>query len=384
MKFYFFHLMPYGALDLDYVKTHESAWLTLPNSYYDPVQGHRLYRRYIDELRLADALGFDGVCVNEHHETAYGLMPVPGVIAGALACTTTSAKICVLGRALPLLNNPLVVAEEYAMLDNISGGRLIAGFVRGIGVEYHASMTNPGESHGRFQEAHDLILRAWTEPGPFAFEGKYYNFLYVNLWPRPYQKPHPEIWIPSQGSAQTIDWTSHPDRKYTFLHTFSPITAVRKFVGQYTKRCEDYGYSPSSDQLGWALPLYVAETDAIAEREARAHIEDFFNKFLRAPTEYKLPPGYTSLESAQAVLTGTLKVREQHLSFEKLIELGMFICGSPATVAERLERHHREMGIGRLVTMLQFGTLPRELTEKNMRLFAGEVMPRLRPLGERA
>ena len=78
------------------------------------------------------------------------------------------------------------------------------------------------------------------------------------------------------------------------------------------------------------------------------------------------------------------KVREQHLSFEKLIELGMFICGSPATVAERLERHHREMGIGRLVTMLQFGTLPRELTEKNMRLFAGEVMPKLRPLGERA
>jgi len=202
----------------------------------------------------------------------------------------------------------------------------------------------------------------------------------VNIWPRPYQKPRPEIWIPSQGSAQTIDWTSHPDRKYTFLHTFSPITAVRKFVGQYKKSCEDYGYTPSSDQLGWALPLYVAETVAIAQREARGHIEDFFNKFLRAPTEYKLPPGYTSLESARAVLSGTLKVREQHLSFEKLIELGMFICGSPSTVVEQLERHHYEMGIGRVVTMLQFGTLPPEQTEKNMRMFAGEVMPKLRHL----
>ena len=132
MKFYYFGLMPYGALDLDYDQKYSSASLVLPNSYFDPKEGNKLYRRYLDELELADTLGYDGVCVNEHHQTAYGLMPSPGIIAGALARTTRQAKIAVLGRALPLVNNPLTIAEEYAMLDNISGGRLISGFVRGI------------------------------------------------------------------------------------------------------------------------------------------------------------------------------------------------------------------------------------------------------------
>jgi pimeloyl-ACP methyl ester carboxylesterase len=106
MKFYFLHLMPYAALDLDYDKNHNSAWITLPNSYYDPKKGAKLYNRYLDELEYADQLGFDGVCVNEHHQNAYGLMPQPGVMAGALARRTKNVKIAVLGRALPLLNNP--------------------------------------------------------------------------------------------------------------------------------------------------------------------------------------------------------------------------------------------------------------------------------------
>ena len=185
LKFFFFHLMPYAALDPDYDKKHNSAWVTLPNTYYDPKIGHQLYNRYLDEIEYADELGWDGVCVNEHHQNAYGLMPIPGVMAGALSRRTKNGKIAVLGRALPLLNNPLVVAEEFAMLDNITGGRLIAGFVRGIGAEYHSWGANPAESHDRFHEAHDLIVQAWTQPGPSKFEGKYYHFEYVNCWPRP-------------------------------------------------------------------------------------------------------------------------------------------------------------------------------------------------------
>ncbi len=210
--------------------------MALPNSYYDPKQGHLLYNRYLDELELGDQLGFDVLCVNEHHQTAYGLMPMPGVLAGALSRRTKNARIAVLGRALPLLNNPLNVAEEYAILDNITGGRLVAGFVRGIGVEYHSTGANPAKSHERFHEAHDLIIQAWTRTGPFAFEGKHYQFQYVNLWPRPYQQPHPPVWIPSQGSTETIEWASHPDRKYTYLQTFSPVSAVKRFHHQYSRR----------------------------------------------------------------------------------------------------------------------------------------------------
>ena len=160
MKIFFFHLMPYEMLDLSYAETHNSAWVTLTNAHYDPRQGHKLYERYIGELTLADELGFDGVCVNEHHQTAYGLMPAPNLIAAALTRTTKRAKIAVLGRALPLVHSPVAIAEELAMLDQLSNGRLIAGFVRGVGSEYFANSINPTHSHTRFYEAHDLIMRA--------------------------------------------------------------------------------------------------------------------------------------------------------------------------------------------------------------------------------
>ena len=384
MKFYFFHLMPYSAIDPDFLETNKSAWIDLPNSYYDPREGARLYHRYLDELELADAVGFDGVCVNEHHQTAYGMMPTPNILAGALSRRLKTAAIGVIGRALPIVSNPLTIAEEFAMIDNLMEGRFIAGFVRGIGCEYHASMTNPGFSHERFREAHDLIVRAWTEPGPFEFYGKHYHYQYVNLWPRPYSQPRPPIWIPSQGSSETVEFAAHPDRRYTFVITFSPVDSVRRNLAAYRDQCELYGYTCPPEQLGWAMPAYVAETDEIARREGGPHVETLFNTFIKSPSQYKLPPGYSSLRSYRAVMDSKYKVRESYLSADALIENGMFLCGSPATIAEKLEAHQADMGFGNLVPMLQFGTLPPELTEKNLRMFAGEVIPRVRHLGASA
>ena len=383
MKFFFFHLMPYADLDLDYDKKYNSAWVTLPNSYYDPKKGHLLYNRYLDEMEYADELGFDGLCVNEHHQNAYGLMPIPGVMAGALARRTKNGKIAVLGRALPLLNNPLVVAEEFSMLDNITGGRLIAGFVRGIGAEYHSWGANPAESHDRFHEAHDLIVRAWTETGPFAFEGKYYHFQYVNTWPRPYQQPHPPIWIPSQGSRETIEWASHPDRKYTYLQTFSPVTALARYMTMYRETAEKYGYTATSEQVGWSVPLYAAETDEIAYREAKPHIENFLNKFLRMPREMLLPPGYLSLQSLAGVMKAKSDIGGKQ-SIDDVIEKGMFLCGSAATLREKIEKYQQEIGFGYLLPMMQFATLPHELTKKSTEIFAKEVIPHFRRGAERA
>jgi alkanesulfonate monooxygenase SsuD/methylene tetrahydromethanopterin reductase-like flavin-dependent oxidoreductase (luciferase family) len=382
MKFIFFHLMPYADIDLSFADKHNSAWVTLPNSYYDPKKGHRLYNRYLDELEYADKLGFDGVGVNEHHQTAYGLMPTPGVIAGALARRTERVKIAVLGRALPLLNNPLTVAEEFAMLDNISGGRLIAGFVRGIGAEYHSWGVNPAKSHERFHEAHDLIVRAWTEPGPFAFEGRHYHFQYVNTWPRPYQTPHPPIWIPSQGSRETIEWAAEPSRKYTYLQTFSPASALARFMAMYKEAAEKYGYEASPDQLGWAVPVYVAESDEAAHREAKPHIEVMVNKFLRMPPQMLLPPGYLSLASMTNIMKAKSSITGGYQGIDSLIEKGMFLCGSAATVRQQIESYQKQIGFRHILTMLQFGTLPAELTRKSMEIFAAKVMPQLRHLAE--
>ena len=378
MKFFFFHLMPYADLDLDYDKKYNSAWVTLPNSYYDPKKGHKLYNRYLDELEFAAELGFDGIGVNEHHQNAYGLMPIPGVMAGALARRTKDCKIAVLGRALPLLNAPLMVAEEYSMLDNITGGRLIAGFVRGIGAEYHSFGANPAESHDRFHEAHDLIIRAWTETGPFTFEGKYYHVNYVNTWPRPYQQPHPPIWIPSQGSSETIEWASHPSRKYTYLQTFSPVTTLARYMGMYRQKAEEYGYEATEEQLGWSIPTYCAETDEIAVKEARPHIETFLNKFLRMPVEMLLPPGYLSLKSMMGVMGAKREIGSGTLTIEEVMQKGMFLCGSAATLREKLEQYQKEIGFGYLLPTMQFGTLPHELVKKSTEIFAKEVIPYFR------
>ena len=379
MKLVSFHLMPYRPLDLEEAAKHRSAWVVLPNRLYDPVKGAEEYARHIDALVYAEELGFDAIGVNEHHQTAYGLMPAPNLIASALIQRTSRVQIAILGRALPLVNNPIYIAEEFAMLDNLSKGRIIAGFVRGIGSEYHSSGANPYFSHERFHEAHDLIVRAWTEPGPFAFHGDHFSLQYVNLWPRPYQSPHPPIWIPSQGSSETVAWASHPDRKYPFLVTFSSADLVARYHNTYRERAREYGYEAASEQLGWACPIYVAETDAQARAEAGHAVETLFNDFLRQTFEMLMPPGYTSIGSMKNFVSSRRALGGGgKMTVEGLIESGTALIGSPKTVLAGIERMRERTGFGILVALLQFGILSDELTRRNMDLFASEVMPHLR------
>jgi alkanesulfonate monooxygenase SsuD/methylene tetrahydromethanopterin reductase-like flavin-dependent oxidoreductase (luciferase family) len=380
MKFVCFHLMPYRPLDLEAAKKYRSAWVVLPNSFYDPEKGAAEYDSYLDQLTYAEELGFDAIGVNEHHQTAYGLMPAPNLIASALIQRTKKVQIAVLGRALPLVSNPINIAEEFAMLDVLSKGRLIAGFVRGIGAEYHSTGVNPAFSHERFHEAHDLIVKAWTTPGPFEFEGDHFRLRYVNLWPRPYQKPHPPVWIPSMGSRETVVWASAPERKYPFMVTFSPESAVVRYHNMYREAAQAHGYTASGGQLGWATPIYVAESDQQARDEAKAGIESLFNNFLSMPWEMLLPPGYTSNTSLKATLKlrPALGGRPRQQTIDELIASGTIVVGSPTTVREKIARVRDQTGFDILIALLQFGVLPDDLARRNMEMFAGEVMPKLR------
>ena len=382
MQFHAFHLMPYRHLDLAEADRHRSYWVNLPNTLWDRSKGPALYAEYIGQLAYAAECGFDGVCVNEHHQTAYGLMPAPNLIASALIERTrgTKVKIAVLGRALPIVNNPVTIAEEFAMLDNMSEGRLIAGFVRGIGCEYHSSMVNPILSHERFHEAHDLIVQAWTRDGPFDFVGEHYNLNYVSLWPRPVQLPHPPIWVPSQGSRETIEWVAAPERKYPLLMAFSPVDTVVRFHEAYRKAALDFGYEVSGDQLGWSTPVYVGESDEEAYAEAAPHIEALFNHFFHIPLEYLFPPGYTSINSFQAMMEFRKGLATSKQTLSDLMTRGNCIVGSPKTVAARIRELHERTGFRLMVPMIQFGTLPDDLVRKSTRLFASEVAPALRGL----
>ena len=195
MKLMWFHLMPYTELPDDFREKHPSVWVDIHSSLFDPRRAHHMYNDFIDELEYAAECGFDAICVNEHHSNGYGLMPSPNLIAAALARRTTQTPICVMGNSLALYNPPTRVAEEFAMIDVISGGRLIAGFPVGTPMDTcFAYGQNPSMLRARYLEAHDLVLRAWTERETFSFDGRFNQQRYVNIRPRlrpPRAERHP-------------------------------------------------------------------------------------------------------------------------------------------------------------------------------------------------
>jgi alkanesulfonate monooxygenase SsuD/methylene tetrahydromethanopterin reductase-like flavin-dependent oxidoreductase (luciferase family) len=304
-------------------------------------------------------------------------------MASHIVAKTERIRIGIVGNALPLHANPLRVAEAVALLDVMSKGRIISGFVRGIGMEYHSSRSDPTTSRDRFWEAHDLIVRAWTEPGPFLWDGEHYHFPYVNPWPRPYQTPHPPIWLPGQGSRETIGEAAR--RRYPFMMVFAPLAFTKLNYQMYREAADAAGYQPSPRQLAFCVPVYVAESDAIAHAEARPHFEWLFHTALKTPPWQTLPPGYMSGDSLRGLLRGRAKFGMKDfadISYEEMLDQQYIIVGSPDTVIEKLSVYAEELGAGIHVGGgMAVGTMPHELVVKSMTLFAERVIPAFRSSG---
>jgi alkanesulfonate monooxygenase SsuD/methylene tetrahydromethanopterin reductase-like flavin-dependent oxidoreductase (luciferase family) len=375
MKFTYFHLMPYPYLPEDFEQRFSSPSLTFPNGYFDPPRGMELYHRYLDELELADQLGFDGIAVNEHHQSAYGTMPSPNIMAAALARRTSNAKLMVLGNAIGIREDPLRVAEEIAMLDHLSRGRIVSGFVRGIGWEYFAHSINPTRSRARFEEAHDLIIKAWTTREPFQWIGEHYEFRYVNLWPRPLQQPHPPIYIPGAGSSETMRWVA--ERQYSYMSVYAPARVIKRWFDGYREAAAAAGHPDDPEKLVFSVPVYVAETDELAHAEARGPIEWLFHKGLRQGFEIIFPPGYMSPGSMRGVL-GSGMASPSDLSYDDLLREQMVLVGSVDTVGEQIARLRDELGFGAMNVLLSIGDMPHEHVTKNTELFARGLMPAFR------
>ena len=267
--------------------TYESLWVDFPNSNYDPQTGHALYTRYLSEMVLADRLGFDGLVLNEHHNTQYSMNPAPNLTAAALI-PQTKGTISVFGTP-PNLGYPNRLAEEYAMLDIMSGGRLRIAFPLGTGMEYWANSVNPATARARFRESIDVILRCWTEDGPQAYAGDFYTYRYLNPWPKPMQKPHPECYIVGTGSPETIELAAELGFGYTVV--FIPTKAQLKVFEHFRERLAHHGHEPTPDKVTVGVMAYVAETDAKAEEEFLPHVMYFFENALRTTPRYLNPPG---------------------------------------------------------------------------------------------
>ncbi|MGH7053558.1 MAG: LLM class flavin-dependent oxidoreductase, partial [Stellaceae bacterium] len=193
--------------------------LMFSNKYFDPVAGSRLYNEYLEQYIYAEEMGVEGFMLNEHHNAPFCMQAKCNIFASILAAVTKKAKIVLLGNPLPLAENPVRLAEELAMIDMISKGRLVSGFVRGGGQEQLANGVNPAFNRERFEEAHDLVTKAWTTEGPFRWEGTHYQNRVVNPWAVPLQKPYPRVWIPGVLSKETIIWAAKQRYPYIALNT---------------------------------------------------------------------------------------------------------------------------------------------------------------------
>ena len=384
MKTSFFHLMPYQDLPADFEERYHSAWVDAPNKLFDPVRCQQYYDDYLEELQFADTMGFDGVCVNEHHNNAYGLMPSPNLVASILARTTSHGALIVLGNSLALYQPPLRVAEEMAMLDIMSGGRLVAGFPVGTSMDTTLSYGQvPITLREKHAEAHDLIMRAWAEREPFIFNGKFNQLRYVNIWPRPLQQPHPPVWVPGSGSLETWDWVLDRNYVYCYLSYYGYLRGLRVVQG-FWERVAQRGIDDNPHRLGFLQLVCVSETDASAEAEYAEHVKYFYRKMLHIHPPFAETPGYRSIESIRASIRPQIGEEAQkaahELEWKDFVEQGHVIAGSPATVRDRLVEAAKMLRVGHLMCLLHIGSMPKELTLKNTELFAKEVMPALRDL----
>ena len=279
-----------------------ASYFGIPNVHFDPVKGGALLNSYFDEVVYTEEMGFDGVMLNEHHGTPFCMGSVMNVEAAVLARITSRLKIALLGNPLPVAD-PLRLAEELAMIDMISGGRMVTGWVRGAGNESIHNNANPAYNRELFNEAHDFVIKAWTTPGPFRYEGKHYHYRMVNPWVLPLQKPHPPIWIPGLVSPETVVWCAKHRYPYLALATFLEPTLEMEKLYADTATQEGYQFGP--ENFGYLQRIIVAETEEKAQELGKGFMYGGGIDAFARP-EWAFPPGYNSLAATRRLARVTV------------------------------------------------------------------------------
>ncbi|HUN57321.1 MAG TPA: LLM class flavin-dependent oxidoreductase [Candidatus Binataceae bacterium] len=398
MHLMFFTERAYHAVPEDEVLRIRS-FFGVPNKFFDAQKGSELLNEYIDEKILCDELGFDGVMLNEHHGTPFCMGAVMDVEASILARATKRARIVLLGNPMPVVGNPLRLAEELAMIDLLSKGRLVSGFIRGAGSEQLFNNANPAYNREYFDEAHDLIIAAWTKPGPFRWEGKHFHYRFVNPWVLPMQKPHPPIWIPGLISPETVIWCAK--HRYPYVALATSLKPTLELWNMYGKTAAEMGYQAGPENFGYLQPVFCAETDAKAEEMGKAFLYGGgFSHFARP--EWMFPPGYNSKEATRRLASQAANPNLPHAALDRdpandaeIQELkarlyatypdwqkqGQIITGTPKTIVPKL-RHVLEVLRPGIFSFWLDGPVPLEERRKCVTLLGKEVLPQLREIGK--
>ncbi|WP_018348355.1 LLM class flavin-dependent oxidoreductase [Longispora albida] len=388
MRITAFAQAPYRFMPDDFEQHHNSVCDT-PYSLANRDGVYASIKDFMDELLHAARAGLDGITLTEHGQSSYDMMPNPDLVASALAYATEleglDVAIYPMGRSLGKTREPIRVAEEYAMLDVISGGRLVAGIPVGLG--YDAAINNgvpPIQIRTRFDENLELVLRAWRDQEPFAFNGRHSQYPMVNLWPRPLQDNVP-VFITGIGNPRTMQLTLERGFGFNYFSFGGANLTARRIFPRYWEIADSLGVPRNPFRVGFLQTIGVAATDAEAERIYAGPAEYAFRKGLGSiPSEKLLIPGGLDIRGLQALLSDPadfgMTAQMKNATFKELSDAGAVIVGSPATVRDRLTEFCKEHGIGNLHAMLSFGNLSRQDAFANIEMFASEVAPALRGL----
>jgi alkanesulfonate monooxygenase SsuD/methylene tetrahydromethanopterin reductase-like flavin-dependent oxidoreductase (luciferase family) len=387
MKLYSFTEQSYPDA---WFKDAESLRVSLPSRHCDPEVASRLYNRYLDEWMLADELGLN-IIVNEHHATATCMSASVHLTLAILARQTKRARLLGLGTPIANRNDPLRVAEEMSIIDVISRGRLEMGFIKGVPYEIVPSNARPVGVMDRFWEAHDLILKAMTtHDGPFSWEGEYFQYRSVNVWPRPYQQPHPPVWSTSSspGSSRALGQRGH------VIATVMTGYRAKTVFDDYRKGWKEAGRPQPTplDRFGYMGFVAVGHSEAEGLRRA-GQVKSYLETNTRVAEPYKNPPGFMAAADAaklfqrvgwrgashqMATKDGKPLGSAAQASVADTIAGGLMFAGTPDQVFDQVVDFYRAVGgFGHFLMMTQAGAMDHNDTVDSMTLFAREVMPRL-------
>ena len=365
-----------------------SLRVNLPSRNFDPETGHQLLNRYLDEFMLADEVGLN-IMVNEHHSTATCLTVAVPLALAILARQTRKARLLSLGSPIAHRPDPVRVAEEMAWIDVVSGGRLEMGLVKGAPYEIAPANSNPANLMRRYWEAHDLIIKALsTSDGPFSWEGEFFHYRNVNIWPRPIQQPLPPIWMTglSPETGRMAAERGH------VVGTLLSGGVAKPMFDAYRKRAQELGWTAGPDRLAYAAIIGVGPT-----REEGYRIANLAADYIRTSPivhePFTNPPGYNSIGANVALLRAPRgkarfvgnedgkSIDHTKATVEELMSTDTVFAGTPDDVFQQIRAFNERMGgFGHLLAFLQGGHLSHADTAANIKLFASEVLPRLREL----
>jgi alkanesulfonate monooxygenase SsuD/methylene tetrahydromethanopterin reductase-like flavin-dependent oxidoreductase (luciferase family) len=395
MKVFVFDLLPY-AEHLDHLKQGRELPYPLPRRHFKPDVAVRTYEEHLTAWEAMDRLGYDGVGFNEHHTSPYGLMNSPNLMAAAAAQRTRRLRLLIYGNLLPL-HDPLRLAEELAMLDCLSGGRIVSGFARGIPREHNVYRVPLRDSRARFEEAWEIVRRAWTEES-FSFTGTFWSYEDVAIWPRPVQQPHPPVWVPVTGSKETIEWAGRNDIPIT--PGLVPTRGLREDIIRYYAGCLAlHGHRLTPEHLIIQASAYVADSKAQAVREAGPYTL-YFNQTLFSHGNISdaglqrdagyLTSGsfdYVRPENLHAVSGDRERFRGMTMADVER-DAQQMAWGTPDEVTERIIDAANHAGANTVLVNMNRGAMPHEMFMEQIQRFGSKVLPALqahqvtRTLGE--